>query len=130
MAIQPLAEIPIDPLIASLPKADLHLHQEDIARLERVVARGQGRPSHNWRESARRLMAEIPLGEIRLAGMYGPDAGLKLGEVPADAPEYIIAKIIDALEEGAADGTILVEIRFGLGSIALRRPDFMRLFRE
>jgi hypothetical protein len=75
-------------------------------------------------------MAEAPPGEIRLAGMYGPDAGLDFGGVPADAPEYIIAKIIDTLEEGAADGAILVEIRFGLGSVALRRADFMELFRE
>jgi adenosine deaminase len=130
MTVQSLVEIPIDPLIASLPKADLHLHQEDLARFERIVARRQGRLSHNWRESARRLMAETPPGESRLAGMYGPDAGLDFGGILADDPEYMIAKITDALEEGAADGAILVEIRFGLGSIALRRPDFMGLFRE
>jgi hypothetical protein len=53
MTIQPLDEVPITPLIASLPKADLHLHQEEVARLERIVARSQRRPPHNWRESVR-----------------------------------------------------------------------------
>jgi adenosine deaminase len=130
MAIQPLDEVPVNSLIASLPKADLHLHQEEVARLERVVARRQGRPPHNWRESARRLIAETPPGESRLAGMYTPDADLDLGGVPADEPEYIIAKIANALEEGAADGAVLVEIRFGAGGLALMRPDFMALFRE
>lgn len=130
MAIQPLAEIPSDPLIASLPKAELHLHQEEGARFERVMARRQGRPSHNWRDSARRLMAETPPGLSRLVGMYEPDASLDLGEVAPDDPEYIVAKITDALEEGAADGASLIEVRFGLGSFALRPPDFMSLFRE
>lgn len=130
MTIQPLDEVPVNSLIASLPKADLHLHQEEVARLERVVARRQGRPPHNWRESARRLIAETPPGESRLAGMCTPEADLALGGVPADEPEYIIAKMADALEEGAADGAVLVEIRFGAGGLALMRPDFMTLFRE
>lgn len=130
MAIQPLAEIPIDSLTASLPKADLHLHQEEVARLERVIARRQGRPPHNWRESARRLIAETPPGESRLSGMYTPDAGLNLDGVLADDPEYIVAKIADTLEEGAADGAVLMEIRFGVGGLALKRPDFMTLFRK
>ena len=42
----------------------------------------------------------------------------------------MIAKIADALEEGAADGAVLVEIRFGGGGLALLRPDFRMLFRE
>jgi hypothetical protein len=129
MTIQPLDEVPVNSLIASLPKADLHLHQEEVARLERVVARRQGRPRHNWRESARRLIAETPPGESCLASIYSPDADLDLGGVPADEPEYIIAKIADALEESAADGAVLVEIRFGAGGLALMRPDFMALFR-
>jgi adenosine deaminase len=130
MTIQPLDEVPVSSLIASLPKADLHLHQEEVARLERIVARRQGRSPHNWRESARRLIARTSPGESRLMGMYAPDADLDLGGVPADEPEYVIAKIADALEEGAADGAVLVEIRFGAGGLALTRPDFMALFRE
>jgi ADP-ribose pyrophosphatase YjhB (NUDIX family) len=85
------------------------LHQEEVARPERVVARRQGRSPRNWRESARRLIAETPPGESRLAGTYTPDADLDLGGVPADELEYIVAKIADALEESAADGAVLVE---------------------
>jgi hypothetical protein len=43
MPIQPLADTPISTAISSLPKADLHVHQEEVARLDRVVARRQGR---------------------------------------------------------------------------------------
>lgn len=128
--LQPLAEISIPPQITSLPKADLHIHQEEVARLERVVAQQQDRAAHDWRASARRLLDEIPFGESRLAAMYEPDATLDFGNAQADSPEYIIAKIVDALDEGAADGAILVEIRFGAGSMAVVHPDFMDLFRE
>lgn len=130
MTIHPLGEVPIDALVASLPKADLHLHQEEGTRLERIVARRQGRSPHDWRASARRLMAGTPPGEGRLAAMYGPDAGLDLGGVRADAPEYVVTKMADALEESAADGAVLVEMRVGAGGLALMRPDFMALFRE
>jgi adenosine deaminase len=50
---------------------------------------------------------------------------------PAEAdadPENFIARVEDLLEEGAADGALLVEMRFG-GETALR-PDMMALFRE
>lgn len=130
MAIQPLDKISINPLIASLPKADLHLHQEEVARLERVLARQQKRPPHNWRASAKQLISKIPPGEKRLAEMYKPDDTLDLADVQADAPEYIVAKIANALEESAADGSILVEIRFGTGGLAFRQAEFMTLFRQ
>lgn len=32
MPIDPLDDIPVDPAIAAMPKADLHLHQEEVAR--------------------------------------------------------------------------------------------------
>ncbi len=50
--------------------------------------------------------------------------------MPGDDPEDIIAKVADLLEEGAADGAVLVEVRFGAAGLALMRPDFMALFRE
>ncbi|MCA1722891.1 MAG: hypothetical protein LC748_01285 [Thermomicrobia bacterium] len=43
-------------------------------------------------------------------------------------PENFIARVADALEEAAADGAILVEVRFG--GTTILRPDFMPLFRE
>ncbi len=42
MVLQPLAEVPVSPWIAALSKADLHLHQEERPRLDRVVARRLG----------------------------------------------------------------------------------------
>ncbi|MGF1935518.1 MAG: hypothetical protein RM347_014200 [Nostoc sp. ChiQUE02] len=43
--IMPLAEIEPNPVIAALPKADLHIHQEWSQRLDRVLARREGRTS-------------------------------------------------------------------------------------
>jgi adenosine deaminase len=130
MSIQPLARVPISPAIASLPKADLHLHQEEVARLERVVARSRGRLPYDWKPRAEQLIAATPPGVGRINAIYAPDAGLALEGVPADDPEYIVAKIADVLEESAADGAILVEVNFGAVGLALMRPDFMDLFRE
>ena len=129
MTIEPLAEVPINPAIASLPKADLHLHQEEWARLDRVMARRQGRSPYDWRRRSRDLMAEVPPGMPRLMEMFTPDADLPLPDIPAEEPVYVIAKIIDALMEGAAGGAILVEVRFGTAGQEILRPDFMALFR-
>jgi adenosine deaminase len=130
MHLQPLAEVPVSPRIASLPKADLHLHQEERPRLDRVVARRQGRPPYEWRRWMERLLVETGPGMERLAGMFVPDATLPIDDVPGDTPEFIIAKVADALREAAADGALLVEVRFGTAGQALTRPDFMALFRE
>src|SRR6476660_6106666 len=35
MPIDPFTALPVDPALVSLPKADLHLHQEGRARLDR-----------------------------------------------------------------------------------------------
>ncbi|MEJ2750298.1 MAG: hypothetical protein P8183_20685, partial [Anaerolineae bacterium] len=82
--IQPLQDVRIDPLIAALPKADLHIHQEEVARLERIIVRRQHQTPHDWRESARRLIAETPPGIGRLSAMYAPDAAFDLRETSAD----------------------------------------------
>jgi hypothetical protein len=127
--MDPLAEVPIDPAIAALPKADLHLHQEAKARLDRLVAGREGRPPYDWRGWARRVRAETPPGMGRLGGIYGPDATLPLGEASEDDPDAFVTRVADTLGEGAADGAILVEVRFGADQV-LSRPDFMALFRE
>jgi adenosine deaminase len=128
--MDPFSNVEMTPMIAALPKADLHRHQEEVARLERVVAQRQRRAAHDWRPSARQVYLETPPGLERLTGVYAPDASLDLGDAPADAPEYLIAKMADALEDAAAVGAWLVEVRFGVGGLALLRPDFMALFRE
>ena len=124
--LDPLANLAVDPLIAALPKADIHLHQEWSPRLDRVLAHRAARPAYDWRQWARRLMAETPPGMPRLAQL----ASVFPAPIEADAdPENVIARIEDLLEEGAADGALLIEMRFG-GKMAIQHPDFMALFHE
>lgn len=119
--LDPCGEIPAPPWLAALPKADLHVHQEERARLDGIVARRQGRAPYDWRGWARRLRAETPPGFGRLEGIYAPDAALPTAGLAGDTPEEVVAKIADVLAEGAADGALLVEVRFG-GWI-VERPD-------
>lgn len=124
--LDPLAEIAVDPVIASLPKADIHLHQEWSPRLDRVLSRRAGLPSYDWRRWARELMAGTPPGMPRLDRL----AKVFPASVEDDAdPENFTARIEDLLEEGAADGAVLIEMRFG-GETAVRHPDFMARFHE
>jgi adenosine deaminase len=124
--LDPLAMRSISPEVAALPKADLHLHQEWSPRLDRVLARREGRAAYDWHGWASQLMAQVPPGMPRLERLS------KIFPAPIEAdvePENFIARLEDSLEEGAADGAVLVELRFG-GTTALQRPDFMGLFRE
>jgi len=123
--IQPLAEIPIDAEIAALPKADLHVHAEAAPRLARVIARREGRRPPDMRDAVRALLDEAP-GMPRLIKMAVPTRPET--EALDAEPENFIARVIDLLEEGAADGAILVEVRFG--GVTVLRPDFMPLFRD
>jgi adenosine deaminase len=122
--LPPLGEIRPPPVVAALPKADLHVHQEWSMRLDRVLARRAGRAPYDWHGWADRLMKENPPGESRLRQI----ATIQPAGAEQDAPaENFAARVEDLLEEAAADGAILVEMRFG-GETALR-PDFMELFR-
>jgi hypothetical protein len=124
-SLDPLGDVPMPPTIATLPKADLHLHQEWSPRLDRVLARREGRPAYDWRIWARRVMEETPPGIARLR---------RLGEIVPTPPdsyddaENFVAWVEDALEAAAVDGAVLVEVRFGKEEIL--RPGFMALFRE
>jgi adenosine deaminase len=125
LPLDPLGEVPISPAITALPKADLHLHQEWSPRLDRVLARREGRPAYDWRPWARRVMGETPPGIARLR---------RLGEIqptPSDAYEHaenFVAWVEDALDDAAADGAVLAEVRCGREEVL--RPGFMALFRE
>ncbi len=123
--IQPLADIPITPAIAALPKADLHVHAEAEPRLARVIARRAGEQVPDMRDAVRALL-DAPPGMPRLIKMAIPPQPET--EALDAVPENFIARVADLLEEGAADGAILVEVRFGGATIL--RPDFMPLFRE
>jgi adenosine deaminase len=110
--------------VAALPKADLHVHQEWSPRLDRVLAKREGRPPYDWQSWAARIVSENAPGAARLHQLASVEpVGAEL-----DAPdENFSARVEDLFEEGAADGAILVEIRFG-GETVLR-PGLMDLFR-
>jgi adenosine deaminase len=115
-------------MIAALPKADLHLHQESKARLDLIAARREGRPPVDRRTWARNVMLSAPPGMARLAGIYAPDNALDLEAAPDDDANFVV-RVADVLEEGARDGAVLIEVRFGADEL-LVRPEFMTLFRE
>jgi adenosine deaminase len=123
--LEPLSAVPVAPVVAALPKADLHIHQEWGARLDRVLARREGRPSYAWRAWAERLMHDTPPGAARLAHL-APFASVSQ-ELDA-VPKNFVARVADLLTEAAADGAVYVEVRFGNETVL--RPDFMVLFRE
>ncbi len=127
--VEPLADIPVPPLIAALPKADLHLHAETDARLDRILAQRAGRRAYDWRSWAQQLLAETSPGMPRLTRM-GADqrADTALVDTLDADPELFVARIVNILEEGAADGAVLIEVLFGGQTIL--RPDFMRCFRQ
>jgi hypothetical protein len=60
MAIAPLDDLRPQPHIAALPRADLHLRQEGSPRLDRVLARRDGREPYDWRAWATTLMRRTP----------------------------------------------------------------------
>lgn len=132
MTIQPLDDIPLDPTLKALPKADLHLHQEAKARLATLLARRSDQPLLSRKSWAQKVLDEYPPGMGRLNAVYQPDTALNLDgaldRLDAD-PHIFIERVTDILVEGATDGAILLEVRFGSDEL-LRRPDFMALFRE
>ena len=112
--IEPLSEIPTAPKVAQLPKADLHVHQEWFARLDRVLARREGRAPYDWCGWARQLMDEVPPGMPRLRRL----ATVRPVAREQDAePENFVARVEDLLDEAATDGAVLVEVRFGSESV-------------
>ncbi|CAN5565674.1 hypothetical protein BH10CHL1_BH10CHL1_07380 [soil metagenome] len=123
-ALAPHDPIVIDPQIAALPKADLHLHQEWSPRLDRVLAQREGRKPYDWPRWVEKIMA-LPPGSARLS---------HIGEIQpipaiADADDAnFLARLEETLNEAATDGAVLIEVR--LGNETFLRPNCMALFRE
>lgn len=126
-SIDPLAPVPVDPLVAALPKADLHLHAGSAARVDKLMAAREGRSPHDWRAETRRLLDEVPPGIARLNRLNGGLDTERYHELE-DQPEHFVARVADILEGAAADGAVLVEIRFGGGGALWLTH--MPLFRE
>jgi adenosine deaminase len=115
--------------VAALPKADLHLHAETDGRVDRILARRDGRAAFDWATWAQQLQRETPPGFGRLKAWWAhhalPDALVDSLDAQRDV---FVERVSDAIREAAADGAILAEVRFGAATSF--RPDFMPLFRE
>ncbi len=114
-----------DPFIRGLPKVDLHVHQEWSPRLDRVLARRDGRTPYDWAAWKQRLMRDVPAGMPRLGQLASVFPASKEADA---ADEHFVVRVADLLAEAAADGAVLVEVRFGNETVL--RPHFMELFRE
>ena len=123
--LAPLGEIPSDPGVTALPKADLHVHQEWSPRLDRVLARRAGRAPYPWATWAAQLMAGTPPGMPRLRNLAQVFPAPREADAP---PDNFVARVEDLLEEAAATGAVFVEVRFGNDTVL--RPGFMPQFRK
>ena len=123
ITLHPLDDIPVEPHIAALPKADIHLHGEMFARLDRVIAKREGRPPYDYRQWIAEIMQHEP-GKARLRHISTVQP---VPESHDAEPGVTVARIEDILEDAAANGAILAEVRFGN---MVMRPDFIEIFRE
>jgi adenosine deaminase len=116
---------------AGIPKADLHMHAETRARIDRLVSRRDGVAAYDWGEELRSL-SEVPPGIERLMPAVSVLADNKRLDTPVldalnEDDSIFVEWLAEALREPAAGGAILVEVRFGAkGGM---RPGFMSLFR-
>jgi hypothetical protein len=104
---------------------DAHVHQERFARLDRVLARREGRPAFDWDAWRDGTMARTPPGVARLRRLHSCFPVSAAADVE---DETFIARVVDLLCDAGASGALLVEPRFG-NETALRN-DFFALFRE
>src|SRR5262249_61767566 len=64
-SLESLAEMPMQPHIAALPKADIHIHQEWSPRLDKVLARRGGGVPYKLGAGGASLMQTVPPGGPR-----------------------------------------------------------------
>ena len=110
--------------VVALPKADIHLHAETRARVDRLLARHEGRSPYDWCAWVRNLR-KLPAGMARLEVMKGE---LEVTDLDRIAQERFVEWVAEAMSDAARDGAVLVEVRFGAGWVSW--PDLMPGFRE
>ena len=117
--------MPASDSLASLPKADLHVHQEATRYLDLILAEREGREPYDWSAWRRQLAAEVPPGKERLQriGSVQP-----VGLEHDDDDELFIARFAALMRDHAVAGACYLEIRCG-GEIATREG-FMSMFRQ
>ena len=101
------------------------MHQELSPRLDRILARREGRASYDWATWRQTLKRGMAAGRQRLdhLGSVAP-APLDLD----DDDDLFVARIVDLLGEAAADAAWYVEVR--VGNETMLRDGFMELFRK
>lgn len=113
---------------AQLPRTDLHVHAESAPHLDRVLAAREGRAPYDW-IALRAELRELPPGMPRLEQMNGTLDAERLDELD-QLPDLFIARVEDTIEQAASAGAVLVEVRFGAGTVLRPGFDLMALFRE
>jgi len=107
-----------------LPLVDLHVHQERSPRLSQVLAVDGRGPAIDWTAWSARLRRELQSGIARLNALW---ANLPT-HFSQDSPEAMLRRFHILLQESAAAGAVLAEVRVGHETIA--RPGFVDIFRE
>jgi adenosine deaminase len=108
--------------VDQLPKVDIHVHGETIARLGRVVARKRGFDPYNHKSAIERARAEIPPGIERLVALdrvltQHTNANVGFDVVAlVEQPDFLEACYTSIMEEAASEGALLVEMRIGSGA--------------
>jgi adenosine deaminase len=120
--------------IRALPKADIHLHAESLARLGRLVARRRGLGAYDHAPAVERIARELPPGIERLIALDDElkrdgiaRTGYERIEVLDDQPDYVQARFEMTMEEAASQGALLVEMR--IGSFGPYYPHLISSFR-
>jgi adenosine deaminase len=110
--------------LASLPKADLHVHQEATRYLDLILAEREGREPYDWSAWRRRLAAELPPGKERLQRI----GSMQPVPLEHEDDELFVARFAALMRDHAAAGACYVEIRCG-GEV-VTRDGFMSMFRQ
>lgn len=108
---------------ADLPLVDLHLHQERSARVNQVLASQGDQERTDWAEWRSKLES-VPEGIERLRRLWNNTSVRS----DIEEPEVTVARLRILLEEAAASGAVLAEIRVGNDTVV--RNDFLDHFAE
>jgi adenosine deaminase len=119
--------------VLHLVKTDLHVHAESTGRLLQEIERRRGWERHDHREIIDRLRRECEPGLGRLLALNQEInarcdelTGLVLNEL-YEQPDHVEGFLEILMEEEAADGCVLAEIRMGGGWPLF--PHFLPCFR-
>jgi hypothetical protein len=120
--------------VQHLPKSDNHVHAESTGRLTQVIEHRRGLTPYSHRAAVERVLRESPPGMERLLALNSElrevsntRTGTVLFEL-YERPDYVEAFLELLMEEEAANGSLLAELRMG-GEWPLF-PHFLSCFRS